>query len=656
MKGSITVYLSLVFTLILSLFCALIESGRLMIMEAKLHGTTRMAMDSAFAGYASPLLKEYGLLFLWDEDHGLKETLKEHISWNLDVNKGVFAANTDLYQMQLEDLELMEIKYATDDAGEIFAGQVKEYMKYSVLEEALGDVRAMADILGQGTGLMELCREIEEMGEMLKKTGKKASEIQQSLKEIQGIKEESRNILTEMGTILENMEHKISSGEIFNTEKEDYRQQTGKILNRSSEYKEKLMNVTDLITDYEGELSKFHQKTLQMNANTREENKELLKEEFAQLTGEEPDYFKSASGKNEISEWSRQMEAIAELSLKAVPTDLEGIKNQKIWIEELKNRMNKISTGEIADVSEPDTGMKKIEDLLSNIKKLKVDGILGLVVEHPEELSVELLETGKLPSMRTDGKGGPEVEKGILNAAIDRVVYSQYLKSHFSSFLEPDETAALKYEREYLISGEGSDKENLSETVEKIFLIREGCNMISLLKDKVKREEARQLALAIAGFSGMPPLITAVWFLIMGAWAAAESVLDVRSLLRGDELAILKTSEQWNLSLENAVQSVLSEDAGRSVQKRGMNYENYLQAILLMQDPENQYYRTMDLIEANMRKRENPGFRMGDCISMIQVRALYSGRQLFTSLPFMQKMYGKVQGRYRIEVRGRYEY
>ena len=54
---------------------------------------------------------------------------------------------------------------------------------------------------------------------------------------------------------------------------------------------------------------------------------------------------------------------------------------------------------------------------------------------------------------------------------------------------------SLKYQLEYIISGKYSDRENEDVIIDKLLLIREGLNLLFLLGDNAKRQEAYDLAL-----------------------------------------------------------------------------------------------------------------------------------------------------------------
>ena len=104
---------------------------------------------------------------------------------------------------------------------------------------------------------------------------------------------------------------------------------------------------------------------------------------------------------------------------------------------------------------------------------------------------------------------------------------------------------------EYLIGGKTSDVANLKVVVRRLLLIREGINLAYLETDVQKSQEALTLALGVTSAVGNPELAEPVKHAILAAWAYAESVSDVRILLDGGHVSLIKTEAQWRTSLEH---------------------------------------------------------------------------------------------------------
>ena len=104
--------------------------------------------------------------------------------------------------------------------------------------------------------------------------------------------------------------------------------------------------------------------------------------------------------------------------------------------------------------------------------------------------------------------------------------------------------------------------------------MREPLNMASLTASSQRQSEAMALAVTLAGVSANPAVIEAVKYGILVAWAFAESVLDVRTLLSGGKITMIKSDADWTSNV-HMIPELLS---GWSVAKdcsQGLDYGQY---------------------------------------------------------------------------------
>lgn len=83
------------------------------------------------------------------------------------------------------------------------------------------------------------------------------------------------------------------------------------------------------------------------------------------------------------------------------------------------------------------------------------------------------------------------------------------------------------------------DRENLKKTLQEILLLREAVNAAFLFGSSLKAE-AETAAGVIAILLGLPEIKDLAATVILFAWAYAESVKDVRILLRGIRFRLSK--------------------------------------------------------------------------------------------------------------------
>ena len=148
------------------------------------------------------------------------------------------------------------------------------------------------------------------------------------------------------------------------------------------------------------------------------------------------------------------------------------------------------------------------------------------------------------------------------------------------------------------------------------------------MQDGKKQALAMEIAAAAVGFTGLPPLIQAVQIGILLAWSYIESILDVRCLLAGGSIPLVKKISDWKSDVSVGEEVLKEKKEQAQSQKDGLDYREYLQILLLLVKEKTLLQRAMDVIEQNIRKEE-PAFRMNYQLHGMQIEGLYSARPLF---------------------------
>ncbi len=281
------------------------------------------------------------------------------------------------------------------------------------------------------------------------------------------------------------------------------------------------------------------------------------------------------------------------------------------------------------------------------IQQLKKTGILQFVVQSPETLSTSSISTENAASKRTLGTGNLETEEtGTMEELTEKVLFYEYLLEYFSDYRENRELTgidekALTYEMEYIIAGKGSDLENLKEVVNKLLLMREAVNFAYLMTDEVKQIQAETLAVTITGLVGVAPLAAAVKYGILLAWAYGESIMDVRNLLAGGTVALVKSADNWQLSLSNFSELLSGADGTCRQEENGLSYMDYLRLLLYSTKEETLTLRSLDLIETNIRQQTgNASFMADGLIEKLSVEVDCQMEPLFLSGSLIQGFTG----------------
>lgn len=287
----------------------------------------------------------------------------------------------------------------------------------------------------------------------------------------------------------------------------------------------------------------------------------------------------------------------------------------------------------------------------AEVDVIRSTGILELMYEDTSKISQKSIQTDSLPSNRElrKGTGLDSYEEGV----VSNILFQSYLMNKFihAALEEDNQEGNLQYQIEYLLMGNGHDVDNLKGVINRILLIREGSNFTYLLTDAAKVSEAYAAATLLVGYTGIVPLIEATKYAILLAWAYAESVLDVKVLLAGEKVTLVKTAENWKTSLAN-IGELASMDAKQMGDSTGMTYKDYLQMMLLVANQGELAMRALDLIEIQMKQvTQNTGFQIDNCVAMIEVTV-----NVESSPVFFQFVHGIGAGSRKLTATRQYAY
>lgn len=313
--------------------------------------------------------------------------------------------------------------------------------------------------------------------------------------------------------------------------------------------------------------------------------------------------------------------------------DANDILNAEVERKESSLRTDS-GTGEksklAADTKEKTLDEKETQNPMEYVLQLKENAILGSVIKDVNEVSARRLADGQTILERSCEKGNQVYEKQ--SDWYQTILLELYLKTYFSNYTNPMEGHALSYELEYIVCGGCSDRENLEQVVERLMLVREAANVASILSDKKKVAEAETLALAISGFTGNPAIVKTVQIGIVGAWAYLESILDIRTLLQGGKISLIKSKTEWTSELSK-MKNLVAENAKAKECKNGCTYTDFLLQFLFFTQTREQAFRAMDLMEHNLQlETMYANCRMDHMIVAADLKYRYAAEPLFWQL------------------------
>ena len=290
---------------------------------------------------------------------------------------------------------------------------------------------------------------------------------------------------------------------------------------------------------------------------------------------------------------------------------------------------------EQTEVIVPDEPVSVQENPLEVVLAAKQNLLLGMVVEDAKNLSTVAIDLTEALDNRICQKGTADTMPDI--GWYEKVLALEYLGKYFGDYRTPAEGHVLAYELEYVLCGKQSDRDNLEGVVGRLLLLREAANMLHIISDSEKQGAAMALATALVGFTGNTAIIKMVQIGIMAAWAYAESILDLRALLAGNKIALLKSREQWTTQLGSLAQIFAGGQQAKNCEN-GLSYQNYLKGFLFMMKEKNLAYRMMGIMEQNIR--QIPVYhncRMDHILCALSYEVSYTAQPLFWDLSILQQ-------------------
>lgn len=600
-KGSITIYLAIVLLSVLLLICVVIEGARVAAVQSKAKSITYMASDSVLAGYARQVYEDYGLLLVWGKED-MRNTLESYIQANIQM-ADLEVKGTDLLNADVRDVEVKRKVYITDKGGQEFRNQITKYLGYAGLTESVIDLINNSKNIKEEKDtnnvahdvkpdnkceeIISLSDEIDSKIKILKKTKEQDALIKDIKKDFQALQKKPGSSLLR------------------------------KVIKQINQLEKELLMKEDNIDEVIAMLNKYIEK-----------KKVLLKENNIKYSDDYMD-----ENLESLKKVKDKIGEIKELSFsKAERIDSNTISKIETKIQNLSFAVEVLSDLIINSSTEKD---KENNSIYENVKEILNTGVLSLVVDNISEISTNAIDTSNVPSMIK------KEETSKKTSQIEKAKIAIYSNIKFGNYLDVKKETALSYEMEYIVAGKESDKANLATVVERLVAIRNATNLICLLKDADKMAEIDTIAASVALVTELPFMEKIAKAVLIESWALAESINDVKALLRGKKISLIKNKENWKTDLKSLFESTPQGE------KEGFSYSQYLDVLILFTKKSNATYRTMDLIQLNVCKKYNNDFRMCDSIVGFSANVIFDIPPMFTSMPWTMSM---------IEGKGGYKY
>ncbi len=260
-------------------------------------------------------------------------------------------------------------------------------------------------------------------------------------------------------------------------------------------------------------------------------------------------------------------------------------------------------------------------------------GIISRLITDGAAVSDKKLDLSKLASHRRLNAGAGVVRPDSNpDSAVNDLLFDQYLKWKMSCYTKDLSHSSCSYELEYILNGKNTDQANLRDTVFKLFTIREAADTMAVFRDSGKEGQCRTLATVIALLLFNPEIADPLTEMLLFTWGFAESVVDMRILLKGGKIPLMKDGSQFILSNIAQLVTFLAIPVTAANGDSGLSYEDYLIMLLAMENRDKKVMRAMDVIEMHMRTTEgNRGFKMDGCVDYAEaeVRLRAGGGYVF---------------------------
>lgn len=607
-SGQITVFLSLALLCIFSLMCGLIESARMAGARCYLKLAADSAMDSVFSEYHREAWDQYRLFLLEAKD---EKEIKD--SWNQFMEP--YMDSSGWYGMAMESAEVSDRVSITDDGGSHLDKEILDYMKYGIIKD-MPDADGAADLLKN----LKEASSVESLSQSYSGHTKEAVRLERALEDINDCLRAQKDYW------------ETAQRQLGNYNGSGFRETAQKL-------KREMDRIPSLVTTY-GKRADQLKKNLDETKRKNEALSKNISPEMQKAMAEEANSYETyvnqdGPRRNQVEALPEHMD-IQKIVIQQAMERAEEVEDtidnwvyddeedsgpdfSELWgsVEDIWNRIQISVLSYSNGVKDPEK-----QRILEQIEGFAEQGLLNLVLPEGSQVSKGMVNSDSFPSASMSALEGASIN------LLERLVFEEYCSRFLTNFCSEEEKE-FKYELEYLISGKTNDEDNLKRVVTELVAIREGMNLIHILSDSEKRQEANALASVITGVTGLAPLTGVIAFFIMTVWALGEAIVDVKMLLEGKKTAFIKSRETWNLTLSSLLElGKTGKSSGGKAGDKGIDYTGYLKLLMFLSDQKVQNYRLMDMIQWNLCKSQGD-FRMENCVYQAEIKGNVKAKHLF---------------------------
>lgn len=647
-KGSITVFLSLLLMLLISLITTSLESAHLAAVRGQIGMGSEAAMYTLFSYFEKSLYEKYKLLFLNDRQD-FNKILENEINLYGIAEEGIIKGNNHLH-FGTNSVSVTHMVHLMDNGGTAFQEEINQILTSDVIslvkKSISGNIERLSQsgiiteymnqIMEQGVELEALNEKISQAADKSVLAGKKITDLEKSADSTLEIAKEYRAMLEKTGSEAESdyetaeKEKKLNKAlKKLSDDKKTMEDEFQSMLTVLDEYEKSAGKITSNLEDVSKGL---------MNEKLDESYKETLYEELKSImdmTSESGDYYQQVSAaKSKVEQNLRELQSVSIPSKGNITQD--DILNKDVE-KNLKQAGDKIRKCSMVDISVTETVVDSKyafpgKSLLKTVQKLITEGVFSIIVDNQAKLSKRNVDMAEKPSqgkINETGSSGKSMFQIAVDNTRDTLALNIYLTEYMNCYTDDG-----NYDLEYILGKSNSDGENLKTVINQLVYLRQAMNLVYLLTDTVKKQQARTTAAAMLAVTGNAALIQGMTMIILTAWAYAEAVSDVKALINGEQIDFIKNSGSWNLSLEQAADYRNWTGQSKSSEKTGMNYKEYLRILLFFHSRKSNMLRGLDMIQWNICQKDAK-FRISQCVYSVEADFSLYVKPIFLSIKGM---------------------
>ena len=640
-SASITVFLSLSFVLIAALILTITESARTIAQKYYMQTALNSAMESLFSEFHRPLWENYRIYALeFRDDNLLKEELQSFIKPYSDA-RNLFPAKIEKDGFSFTGRGLLSESH-------YFEEEILEYMPALLAKdciEFLGEKKNGTDI----PSILEEASKKEKEADSIQRLQEKYALNHYDVEYL----EDCINNIDRFCKKTETLKHYA----LYSLQTHD----ASLFFSYSSSLKATLNSLKNTVNSYDARADLLKSKVEALWNDFSAEKENLEEDGIAAIETQLKSYDNYLDDGGRVRQKIDGFPAQCENLDSAIEGIEENVRRFQEYIEEERERRRKRKKEE-EDYDEDNGLQAEIDsfynDTISTWQALTMP-VYGEAVTQINKKNKRILESihdiGKkklLELLLPSGKECPSTEESFSSALfstesaanpIQVGLLGEYSLRFFHSYHKEESAHTTPYsnakglEVEYLLHGKKSDYENLSAQVTSLLAFRESMNFIHIMSDPEKLEAVEEFVTSFLAITANPVVIAVFSAFVIGIWAFAQSLLDVKELLNDERVPLMHSLESWSLSL-NHLLDFLSYLSGEEIPREniGLSYEDYLRISLFTKGllsqakiNDSMLYCMEKDIQTSIRDKE-PSFRMDKCLYYLSTDAeIFSRHSLY---------------------------